>query len=188
MKHKWHTFIIMTLPMVLLQGCIHTVVTEYDNCVPNMTLEVPPDLPIYFLDDRNAKNSPSSTLEDGKYYLSIGKDAEYDIKHSQYYEGWKVIKVKTDTVKLTGRMKKSSPKMLKSMFVDECVSLEAILDGQIVWITPLKLKHKFASIDSNKEKIEIIFSATPKKFPAAIHYICPNPEVKEADWHISWRY
>lgn len=186
-------YISLLFLIFLLQGCTYRKITDYENCVSSeLTFEFKDDINLYIIDDSNGEYKYSSmNFPNKQYYLFICSDDEDTCKREysgQYYQGWKLIKIKSTPFYLTGKYKINQPQSLLSAFAPKTSALQIYINGTYTWVSDNELNDinlKNISKNSIKE-LHKNRRLTTDWNDWMTEFQCPNPNVKEIDTELIW--
>ena len=168
-------FFIFMVILFSFTGFGYKVTTIYDNCIEPTTLYFKNNN-AYILDTSikyiSEETTPDNNEIDSKYHICFGKKCANGTDNP--------VKVESNIIKLTGRMSKTTPKLLLGLFLDGGRSIEALIDEKRVWISPYQAESKFKFEDSNES---VIFYKKELNSPVR-KFKCPLAKQKEIYWDI----
>ena len=184
--------------LIILPG--FRLTTIYNHCTEATELALIDVSNAYILDKsiRNTHENTSSENKkiNGKFELCFGERCT-----KGYYYHFRPKRVQSNKVKLTGKMREISPKLLISAFVDTQRDVEAIIDNKRVWVGVSSIDNKFIALDSNKSitfyKWKYMNPLTDldnnqsavadlKNYLMRYKFQCPLESQKILDWELSW--
>lgn len=180
MKRLALKYILLISSLLVFTGCTDRTITDYDNCVPDgLTIEFKDEIGMAIIDDSEGENKYSTmNFPKGEYYLCVREGDGCLFFSGEYYEGWNIIRLKSKTIKLTGKYKTNKPHGINSAFNSDSGALQVLIEGRKAWISESYIDET----DVKESSIEVIKeirknSSSPDEL--AFYFKCPNTDVKE---------
>jgi len=178
--------------LLFFQGCTYRTITDYEKCTSeDLFFELKDNLDIYLIDDSMATYKYSSmNFPNNEHYICIGENDECKKEFTgSYYQGWRIIPVPSKIFHLTGKYKINEPNFILGAFAPTTSALQIEINNTKAWISVYELENMDNFKKSTTKSIQELNKNRKPKVDWndwMTIFECPNPNVKEIDWKLSW--